>query len=195
MGANAAMGEDQFWAIIEKAGAVRKGRATRDEDELCEALSKELSRLDAGQVRAFADLLGQRLRDACTWDLWGAAYVMMGGCSDDMFVYFRSWLVAQGRATFEGALRNADSALAALNVEEPDMECELESLTYAVDEVLEDQNEGDDEPPMVNDKAEPTGTPFDEEDQDALMERYPKLAAMYWGDGEDGDEEDEDDED
>jgi hypothetical protein len=195
MGANAAMGEDQFWAIIEKAGAVRKGRATRDEDELCEALSKELSRLDAGQVRAFADLLGQRLRGACTWDLWGAAYVMMGGCSDDMFVYFRRWLVAQGRATFEGALKNADAALAALNVEEPDMECELESLTYAVDEVLEDQNEGDDEPPMVNDEAEPTGTPFDEEDQDALMERYPKLAAMYWGDGEDGDEEGEDDED
>jgi hypothetical protein len=39
----------------------------------------------------------QRLADAYRWDLWGLAYQLNGGCSDDGFVYFRCWLLGQGR--------------------------------------------------------------------------------------------------
>jgi hypothetical protein len=37
-------------------------------------------------------------------DLWGAAYLVNGGCSDDGFDYFRGWLLRQGRATWQAAL-------------------------------------------------------------------------------------------
>ncbi len=44
------------------------------------------------------------------------AYQLNGGCSDDCFVYFRfvyfrCWLLAQGRATWEAALCDPDSVV------------------------------------------------------------------------------------
>ena len=36
--------------------------------------------------------------------LWAAAYILMDGCSDDTFDYFRGWLIAQGKETFEKVL-------------------------------------------------------------------------------------------
>ena len=32
----------------------------------------------------------QRFADSYDWGLWGAAYVIDGGCSDDNFDYFRA---------------------------------------------------------------------------------------------------------
>lgn len=62
-----------------------------------------------------------------TWNLWGAAYVINGGCSDDCFEYFRGWLVLQGRETFERALANPDSLAV-----HPQLEgaAELEEVLY-----------------------------------------------------------------
>jgi Protein of unknown function (DUF4240) len=42
------------------------------------------------------------------WDLWGAAYLLNFGSSDDGFDDFRGWLLAQGRAVWEAALRDPD---------------------------------------------------------------------------------------
>ena len=61
-------------------------------------------------------MLGAEAHD---WNLWGAAYLMKGGCSDDAFDYFRGWLVAQGRRTWERALRDPDT-LAELGIDHDD---------------------------------------------------------------------------
>jgi Protein of unknown function (DUF4240) len=42
-------------------------------------------------------------------NLWGTAFLMNGGASDDGFDYFRGWLISQGRKVFEAALENPDS--------------------------------------------------------------------------------------
>lgn len=42
-------------------------------------------------------------------DLWAAAFVLMGGCSDDSFMDFRSWLILQGRDAIEAIVRDPDS--------------------------------------------------------------------------------------
>ena len=46
-----------------------------------------------------------------TSELWCAAYVACGGCSDDSFDYFRAWLTGRGKVTFYNALENPDSLL------------------------------------------------------------------------------------
>ena len=76
------MDDSRFWAIIEAP---------------------------AGQVKDVHRLFWQRMTDAQTWDLWGAAYLVNGGCSDDGFVYFRAWLISQGRAIYTAAVENPDS--------------------------------------------------------------------------------------
>ena len=42
-------------------------------------------------------------------ELWGAAYLMNGGCSDDGFEYFRAWLISRGKKVYEQVLSDPDS--------------------------------------------------------------------------------------
>jgi hypothetical protein len=49
------------------------------------------------------------MADSYRVDLWGAAYLINGGCSDDGYEYFRGWLIAQGRATFERIVADPDA--------------------------------------------------------------------------------------
>jgi hypothetical protein len=46
---------------------------------------------------------------AYRWDLWRAAFLIAGGCSDDGFMDFRLWLISMGRSAYENALRDPDS--------------------------------------------------------------------------------------
>jgi hypothetical protein len=49
------------------------------------------------------------MAESYRWDLWGAAYLINGGCSDDGFDYFRGWLLSQGRAIWQATLADPDS--------------------------------------------------------------------------------------
>src|SRR5262249_42950665 len=42
-------------------------------------------------------------------ELWGAAHIIHGGCSDDEFFYFRDALIELGRDVFERSVRDPDS--------------------------------------------------------------------------------------
>jgi hypothetical protein len=119
-----------------------------------------------------------------SWDLWGAASVVHGGCSDDGFEYFRRWLISRGRATFEAALADPDS-LASVDIEAGvDGMFEFESIYYVAVEVYEtatgndvrDEQDGDRECSDIS--HGPSGTEFDDS-EDALTEQYPQLSALY----------------
>ena len=69
---------------------------------------------------------------AYTSGLWAAAYLMMGGCSDDGFIDFRSWLVLRGQTAYYAALANPE-ALADVDLkehEEPSCECYPDTAAY-----------------------------------------------------------------
>jgi hypothetical protein len=44
--------------------------------------------------------------------VWGAAYIIHGGCSDDAFWDFRAGLIALGRTRYESALARPDTLAA-----------------------------------------------------------------------------------
>jgi hypothetical protein len=87
---------DHFWAIVE--------RVSRPAD-----LHAELGNLPDDEVLEFEHRHAAFMDQAYTWDLWGAAYVINGGCSDDTFEYFGSALISRGRDVFERALADPDS--------------------------------------------------------------------------------------
>lgn len=60
------------------------------------ALHDALLRLSDDQLLSFERLHFAFMYRAYTWELWGAAYVINGGCSDDTFEYFRAALIALG---------------------------------------------------------------------------------------------------
>jgi hypothetical protein len=101
----------------------------------------------------------------------------MGGCSDDMFEYFRAWLVAQGRETFDRVLADPQS-LADLDEEDPSAACEFESLLAVAAGAYEAAGFGDlydvvparDSPPKLDRELD---------DEEKLDAKYPRIAARW----------------
>src|SRR5262245_39326466 len=96
---------DQFWNIVEKVHRGSRG----DMDKKCELLEAELRRLSLDEVCSFHRHFDECQDRAYTWELWAAAYIIGGGCSDDSFSDFRATLISMGRETFERALADPHS--------------------------------------------------------------------------------------
>jgi hypothetical protein len=109
-----------------------------------------------------------------TWALWGAAYLINGGCSDDGFDYFRGWLICQGRDVFQRAVHDPDS-LASHSA--PNVECE-EALSVARC-AYEVASGGTEMPRVLHPKPELGEEVWDFEDAAEMKRRYPKLYAKY----------------
>ena len=99
------MDDDRFWAFIDAA----REAAGDDVEERVGGLEQVLLNHHADEVQAFQDKYDELHQRANTWELWGAAFLINGGCSDDGFHYFRDWLISEGEAVFEAALADPDS--------------------------------------------------------------------------------------
>ena len=171
------MDEAQFWSIIEAGGK----KALADPDRQLAVVRKQLAKLPPEEVRAFDKLFEQKRVAAYTWDLWGAAYLINGGCSDDGFHYFRAWLISRGRAVYEAAVTDPDTLAGKTDPDRDDYE--FEEFGYAAREVYEELT-GEEMPPnRVSDPARPKGRRWDFDDDDAVARKLPKLAAVYLGEG------------
>ncbi|WP_308307228.1 DUF4240 domain-containing protein [Streptomyces sp. ISL-10] len=101
------MNKEQFWKLIEKAR--EHAPDTRDGSDIAGRASALLARRSAQEITAAQQTLWDLMADSYRNPLWAAAYVVNGGCSDDGFDYFRGWLIAQGRTTFERVLADPDT--------------------------------------------------------------------------------------
>ena len=165
------MPAEQFWHIM------RAADSGHDPDAEVNALRASLRELTLEEIISFEVAFRWYLNKAYTWDLWGAAYLINGGCSDDGFEYFRRWLVSRGREVYEAALANPDSLA---NVDPGSRSyCEFEKIYYVAVAVFKEKGgEGDvrdySEPQAGMGGPGPTGQPF-AEDEEQFARRYFKL--------------------
>ncbi|WP_230686559.1 DUF4240 domain-containing protein [Catellatospora vulcania] len=100
------MDVDGFWAVI--AGARRRCRG--DWTGVAAIVARTLTWLPTEEIADFAQLHDRFEHEAYREDLGAACYLINGGFdSDDPFLYFRNWLIVQGRAVYEAALADPDS--------------------------------------------------------------------------------------
>ena len=78
-------------------------------DLQAERMRRILSAMPVEDVLEFDRIFGELYWDAYHWDLWAAAYIIEGGCSDDGFMDFRSWLISMGREVYKAAMADAES--------------------------------------------------------------------------------------
>ncbi|MDG9716145.1 DUF4240 domain-containing protein [Streptomyces sp. DH24] len=166
------MDETEFWQLVDDAREAADG----DPEEQADQLVERLLGLDPEAVLDFARHFEVRYNRAYRWDLWGAAWVLLDGASDDAFDFFRCWLIGQGREVFEGALHDPDALADLLGDFDEELDGDAEELGYAADEAYE-QLTGTVAPDLdiAPPPAEPEGTPVDFENERALAERYPRL--------------------
>ena len=162
------MTREQFWELVDQVKGTKKPEA---------AIAKLLRKLTPPELISYQEHFDTLARQAYRWDLWGAAYIIGGGCSDDGFIDFRYGLIARGREIYESALANADSlADVATAGEIPN-----ELFGYAAEEVYEDIT-GEDEMPRPSpprSPPKPLGEDWDFDDAGQNARRLPKLWAKY----------------
>ncbi len=164
------MTKDEFWKLIAKSR-----RGTEDIDEQMDRLAELLRDLPPKEVVSFDQRFLECARAAFRNDLWAAAYIINGGCSDDGFDYFVGWLVAQGRAYFEAAL--ADPPKAGRRVQPGDEVecCDIWSLAARVYEETTGEDY-DAVAPKITRTLKGKGW-----DEDTVGELFPRLARKFGG--------------
>ena len=98
--------EDLYWSIVENS--IQK--TTNQEDQELFLIS-EIEKLSPKEMIGFRLRTDKLLFDTYNENLWCAAYIINGGCSDGGFEYFRCWLIAKGKEAFYKVKNNPDALI------------------------------------------------------------------------------------
>ncbi|MEU4091156.1 DUF4240 domain-containing protein [Streptomyces sp. NPDC026673] len=186
------MDTDRFWQLIESA----RSTAAAGGEPFDVVLAKALTQRPAQEILEYAERFDE-LHDALyRWDVWAAAYLIGGGCSDDGFMDFRAGMIALGRAWYERVAAEPDSLAGHPAVVEAarahrDDALFYEEVNYAAADAFE-RLTGDQDafytawaayrPAGAEAEAEPDmGEDFDFDDDAEMHRRLPRLARLYLG--------------
>lgn len=100
------MDEEIYWSLIENS---IKETDNQEDQELF--LIAEIEKLNPQEMIGFRLRTDKLLFDSYNPELWCAAYIVSGGCSDGGFEYFRCWLISRGKEVFYGVKANPDSLI------------------------------------------------------------------------------------
>lgn len=154
--ASTLMTEEQFWNII-------------DQSDKGYYLERNLSPLSVEEIFGFIYWWRYFAAQTYRQDLWAVAYVVRGGCSDDSFDYFRSWLISQGKKIVYDAIANPDSL------------CKVFDGIVEAGERLEPTDETVDSVPIIvlDNKTKEKGYYFNHYDE-YEMPKYPEDINFEW---------------
>lgn len=164
-----------FWKLIDQSRRASNGNPEQQVEEMA-ALLDNLSTEDVIQFQRIFDMY---FHSSYTWPLWGAAYVIGGGCSDDSFDYFRGWLISRGESAFNAALTEPDNLDAVIKEADEDLDCQVEGWQGIGIEAWcrkTGQDYLDFPSDITTHPNRPSGDRWSEEDIDHL---YPKLAKRF----------------
>jgi len=179
---------DEFWDHIQKS-------KRKDPDAHAERLEARLTKLKPDDILDFGHWWHLMMCEAYSWNLWGAAYIINGGCSDDGFEYFCRWLVLKGRDVFQTAVTNPDALADVVDPDAEFTECECYPGTNAW--FAATGTKSNDAGYAAFDAAEQArhpgrqaypdlGTGWDFDDDEEMRKRYPRLWALYTDGDADG---------
>jgi Protein of unknown function (DUF4240) len=168
----------KFWNLM---------KAARDADngDQFGALKAALLRLKPEEILAFKQRYEELIAAAYKNELWGAAYLINGGCSDDGFHYFLVWLVSQGEKVYNAALAKPDGLARVLGPDDFDDTCES-ALDSAANQAWQEKTGRSEEAFFEElDRVGPpatfalTGEDWDFEDDAGMRKRYPRLCRLF----------------
>jgi hypothetical protein len=161
-----------LWHIFEET----RRQAGDDSGEQSGLIEERLKELQPDQIVDFHRWYQTLDSSLYTWEVWGAAYVIEDECSHDCFRDFRAYVISLGQKAYETALRNPDNLAPVVQDAETgdwenadDVAAEAYSSVTGNDAPFEDSELGD----------KPLGRRWDDGDVEALLARYPRLAARF----------------
>ena len=115
--------KDTFWVLMTEA----KEHCGQNQDAFLQWVENRLLEMAPEQALNFDAIIHGYRELAHKYGLWTAASILCDGCTDDGFIDFRGWLIAQGKEVYMAALKDPDS-LASITT---DGQCCFECISYA----------------------------------------------------------------
>ncbi|OKJ13583.1 DUF4240 domain-containing protein [Kitasatospora sp. CB01950] len=187
------MDNDEFWQLIDSARA-----AATPEVPFEQALVDVLAALPESDILRYEVAFDRLHGTLYRWDIWAAAYLIGGGCSDDGFMDFRAGVISEGHAWYERVLAGPDVIAehpAAVGENRFDAEEVFfnEAVNYAASQAFARRTGAWEEfhPAYERHRAERglapapgavepcSGELFDFDDDAEMHRRLPRLAALY----------------
>ncbi|MGX6605091.1 DUF4240 domain-containing protein [Micromonosporaceae bacterium Da 78-11] len=172
------MRTDDFWAVIARATADRPATP----GEVATRAIADLATRDPEEIVAWGLHLDKVMVASGTEDLWAAAYLINGGCSDDGFDNFRGWLIAHGRDAVARSVKSPDSLAempavraAAENGAAFEAEEVLSIASAAYEQATEAELPAGERAATRPDAADL----WDFDNEEEMQRRLPKLAALF----------------
>ena len=163
------MPEEAFWKIIKAS----KINSKSNYQIQCQLLTAYLGNLNSQEIIQFDRTFVFLMAKSYSFRLWEPAYSLNGGCSDDAFEYFRSWLIAQGKNKFYWTIKYP-RLLFLVGVKE--LMQNYEGIAYCA-YLAYQQKTGHDIPQKQDIQYNDGGQMFKE--GEAFL-RYPELALLAW---------------
>lgn len=163
----------EFWGLVDET-------KRSDSDEHVQRLIARLATLPAAEILHFGHCWREAHTAAYDWNLWGAAYLINGGCSDDGFDYFRSWLLLKGETLYREALADPDRLAKVRDVPD-EAECECYPAAEAYSQVVPGTGHDGYYSALTTahgpgtSRPEPSGEDWDPEDEAEAKRRLPEL--------------------
>jgi hypothetical protein len=195
------MNVDEFWSLVE-SGSAGLDERTGDGEAIAATMEERLATTSSKTILEFQEQFDEASRALYRWDVWAAAYLIGGGCSDDRFTDFRAGLIALGRDWCERVLVSPDEladhpVVRRAAADADDDAVFAESVNYVAGRAY-GQVTGDDHAfyealearqqvvVAVDEAREPDmGEDFDFDDDDEMRRRLPRLAGLFLGASED----------
>jgi Protein of unknown function (DUF4240) len=169
------MDQDQFWDIIAKACRSDLYQA----EEWDQRLQTALMKFEPAEIIEWNHIFDRLAAQAYTVDLWGAAYIINGGASDDGYYYFRCWLIGMGRDAYKAAVENPDNLA---DIVDPQTEAGAEAEIYAAAHqawmAVTGRPDTDPYPAQLV-REQLRGENWNFDDDEEVRRHLPRLAAIY----------------
>ncbi|MGI9232238.1 MAG: DUF4240 domain-containing protein [Woeseiaceae bacterium] len=163
------MEEERFWSLIHESRRRSRGSYETQIDELTDLLEGE--RLD--DLVAFQQAFIALQNRANHFRYWECAYALNWGCSDDLFHYFCTWWIGQGKNKFYWTIRYP--RLLFFFAVRDSMQ-QYEGLEYCAGQAYENLT-GRDMPADDFEYADTQGRIFSE---NSAIIKHPALAFLAW---------------
>lgn len=183
------MDTDHFWGVIEAAQV-----SATESKPFHEVLTDLLAARTEQEILDYQEEFDEAQNALYRWDVWAAAYLIGGGCSDDSFMDFTAGLIAQGRDWYQQAADSPDSlaghpAMTAATLRQWENPLFYEEVNYAASYAFKRVSGGDhafwDALAARGKRGRPPadmGEDFDFDDEQEMHRRLPRLSAIYLGD-------------
>ena len=169
---------DHFWLLLDNAVKVANGNDLVKEIFLSAVLEKH----SLEEIKNFEIVFRQCIFDADDYKVMAAQKIITNYVSDDSYLYFRCWLIGQGRQVYTETLKNTDYL--ANIVHKGDL-CSWEGLMYVATDAYSSKTGKEEDETFPRNIASKMGLDYDlgpppTKGTDWTQEQLPALLPKLW---------------